>query len=159
MRAFTGQTRESPTRFRPAHRNFECEVRSSGRAATWIRVRGELDLDSAPHFDRALRDSLSSALLVIVDLRELTFIDSSGLHLIMEADARSRRSGRRLVFVRAPAQIDRLFKLLGLSARLEIIDLRPILVSAPPLQAYTPLDGAGLLDRGATRSPSPGLVA
>jgi anti-sigma B factor antagonist len=154
MRASAGQTPEPPTRFRLADRNYECEVSSSGRAATWMRVRGELDLDSAPQFDLALRESLASALLVIVDLRELTFIDSSGLHLIMEADARARRSGRRLVFVRAPAQIDRLFKLLGLSARLEIIDLRPILVTAPSLQASLPLDGAGSLDSRTTRSPS-----
>jgi anti-anti-sigma factor len=133
---------ESPFGFRSADQHFECKVRSNGAAATWIHARGELDLDSAPQFERALRDSLSSALLVVVDLRELTFIDSAGLHLILEADARARRSGRRLLLVRGATQVDRLFGILGLSKRLEIIDLRPILVPAPRLRAHTPLDAA-----------------
>jgi anti-sigma B factor antagonist len=121
---------------------FECKVRSNGGAATWVHARGELDIESASQFERALRDSLSSALLVVLDLRELTFIDSSGLHIIEEADERARRSGRRLVMVRAPANVDRLFDLLGLSKRLEIIDLRPILVSTRSPRAYPPLDAA-----------------
>lgn len=133
---------ESPFRVRLADQHFECKVRSNGASATWIHARGELDLDSAPQFERALQAALSGALLVVVDLRELTFIDSAGLHLILEADARARRSGRRLVLVRGAKQIDRLFEVLGLSERLEIIDLRPILVSAPRLRAYTPLDAA-----------------
>jgi anti-anti-sigma factor len=90
----------SQTRVRPADQDFQCEVRSSGRAATWIRAGGVLDLSAAPRFERALQDALSSALLVIVDLRELTFMDIAGLNPIVEADARARRSDRRLVFVR-----------------------------------------------------------
>ena len=133
---------ESPPRLRPAGRHFECEVRSSGRAATWIRPCGELDLGSEPQFEQALREALSSALLVIIDLRELIFIDSTSLHLIIDADARARRSRRRLVFVRGPAQVDCLFELVGLSDRLEIIDLKPVLVSAPPRTACVPSDAA-----------------
>jgi anti-anti-sigma factor len=132
---------ESPTRLTPAAHSFQCEVRSSDRAATWIRVCGELDLGSAPQFEQALRYSLSSALLVIIDLRQLTFIDSTGLHVIAEADARARRSSRRLVFVRGPAQIDGLFELVGLSDRLEIIDIKPVLVPAAPT-APPPADAA-----------------
>jgi anti-sigma B factor antagonist len=129
---------ESSTEPRPL--DFACELRSSGRAATWLRAHGALDLRSAPEFEQAARRALSSAVLVIVDLRQLTFIDSTGLQVIMELDARARRSYRRLVFVRAPAPIDRLFELVGLSGRLEVIDLRPVLVSAPaPIR---PIDAA-----------------
>jgi anti-sigma B factor antagonist len=114
---------ESPTQLRPADKQFECEVRASGRAGAWIRLCGELDIATAPQFEQAVQDSLSSALLVIIDLRELTFMDSTGVHVIVQADARGRRSGRRLVLVRGPAQIDRMFKLVGLSDRLGIVDL------------------------------------
>ena len=74
-----------------------------------------------------MHDALSSARLVVADLRQLSFMDSTGLHLLIATDARARRSYRRLVIVRGPAQIDRLFELIGLSERLEIIDLKPVL--------------------------------
>jgi anti-anti-sigma factor len=131
---------ESPTQSSPATQDFECEVRSNDRAATWVRVRGDLDLSSAPHFEQVLLASLSSALLVIIDLRQLTFISSAGLHVIAAADARARRSNRRLVFVRGPAQIDRVFELVGLADQLEMIDLKPVLVSA--LTTSPPADAA-----------------
>ena len=137
---------ESPIQSGPTAQNFECEVRTSDGAATWVRVCGELDLDSAPQFEQALQDSLSSALLVIIDLRQLMFISSAGLHVIAAADARARRSNRRLVFVRGPAQIDRLFELVGLADRLETIDLKPVLVSAP---TTPPADGTALTGRAA----------
>lgn len=78
---------------------------------------------------------------MIIDLRQLTFIHSVGLNVIAEAHARARRSNRRLVFVRGPAQIDRLFELVGLAERLEIIDLKPVLALAAP--ATRPHAGAG----------------
>jgi anti-anti-sigma factor len=77
-------------------------------------------------------------MLVIVDLRQLTFIDSTGLHVLIEADARARRIRRRLVLARGPARIDRLFQILGLSERLKIIDLKPVLVSPPAHSAPAP---------------------
>lgn len=119
---------ESPTQPGLGPRRFECELRSSDRAAAWIRVSGDLDLGSAPQLEQALRDALPSALLLIIDLRQLTGIDSTGLHVLLEADARARRGRRRLVFIRGAAQIDRLFELFGLSDRLEIVDLKPVLV-------------------------------
>ena len=56
---------------------------------------GELDIDAVPELDRALRHA--DAPLVVLDLRELEFIDSSGAHLLLAADRRIRRAGRRLV--------------------------------------------------------------
>ena len=43
--------------------------------------------------------SRSQARLVVLDLRELTFIDSSGVHAIVSAGIRARKGGRRLVLV------------------------------------------------------------
>lgn len=104
---------------------FTCELRLEGRAAAWIRLGGELDLASAPQFTQALEQALEGAQLVIVDLRDLTFMDSSGIHAIVEADLRARHSGQRLAAVRGPAQIQRLFALVGLSNHLEVIDPEP----------------------------------
>ena len=119
---------EPPPEPRSAAPRFECELRSTGPAVTWIRARGELDYASAGRFEQALQAAFSSA-LVIVDLRQLTFIDCTSLELMIKADAWARGSRRRLVFVHGPEPIDRVFDLVGLSDRLEFIDLKPVLVS------------------------------
>ena len=102
---------------------FECDLRAEGRGAAWVSPRGELDIASAPRFEQIIHDALGQSLLVIVDLRAVTFMDSTGLHTIVSADARASRSGRRLVIVRPGGQIARLFELVGLSDRLRIVDL------------------------------------
>ena len=106
---------------------FDCVVHSTGRAAAWLRLTGELDLVAAPRLKACLDDALASAWLVVVDLRALTFIDGSGVVAILAADERARRSGRRLVLVHEPAQVTRLIDLAVVDDRLEITDLTSVL--------------------------------
>lgn len=87
-----------------------------------VTVSGELDIATVPKLDRALRRAHSRARLVILDLRELRFTDSSGAHLILTADRRIRRAGGRLVVVRGGAEVDWLFALIGLDCELELVD-------------------------------------
>lgn len=133
-----GPPLKSPPRPRPAAEHFAVDVRYGDRAAAWISPRGELDLASAPQLEHAVQAALSCALLIVIDLSELTFCDCTGLRLLVETDARARRSRRRLVIVRGPVQIDRLFALVGLDERLEIIDLQPVLAPAPEAPAHWP---------------------
>ena len=109
---------------------FESDLRFGARAA-WLHLGGELDLASAPRLRLRLGEAISSAQLVMVDLRQLAFTDCTGIHVLLDGEAQARRAGRRLVFVRGPAQIDRLFQLLGLSERLRIIELKPGVAPAP----------------------------
>jgi anti-anti-sigma regulatory factor len=51
--------------------------------------------------------------LVVLDLRALTLVDATGLQLLIEAEARSSTSARRVSFIAGPA-VARLFDLLGL---------------------------------------------
>jgi anti-anti-sigma factor len=88
-------------------------------------LSGELDLTGTPRLSACLTDVLASAWLVVVDLRELTFMDSSGVAAIIAADKRARRSERRLVLIRGPAQVTRLINLVDPARRLEITDLSP----------------------------------
>ena len=124
-----------------APERFESGLRFGARAA-WLHLCGELDLASAPALRARLGEAMSSAQLVMVDLRQLTFTDCTGIHVMIDADARARTTGRRLVFVRGPAQIDRLFDLLGLSERLRIIDLKPGVAPAPVLSRVAVRPGA-----------------
>jgi anti-sigma B factor antagonist len=92
---------------------------TNGRATT-LTVSGELDLVSSPVLERALVES--DAKLIVVDLRGLEFMDSSGLHVLIEAHQGMRDAGRRLVLVRAPEKVQRVFNLTGVSDALTIVD-------------------------------------
>lgn len=111
---------------------FRCTLRENGRDAAWIRVAGELDLATAPRLDRALQKAEARARRVVLDLRALTFMDCSGVGVIAESNNRARETGGRLLLVRGPAHVDRLFALTGAADALEIVDLDPF---PPPVQA------------------------
>jgi anti-sigma B factor antagonist len=89
---------------------------------------GELDIATTPQLERTL--SQTQARLVVLDLGELAFIDSCGIHAIIDAGTRARRAGRRLVLVRVPASVERMFTLTGSSGQVEIGDVEPV---APPV--------------------------
>ena len=90
-----------------------------------IVVTGELDIASVAGLDAQIRKAERQAPQVVVDLRRLIFIDSSGLHLLTSADDRIRAAGGRLTLVRGPRPIDRVFEVLGLNDVLEVVDAPP----------------------------------
>lgn len=111
---------------------FECTLRDGGRDAAWVRVTGELDLATAPILARALSQPEARGQHVVLDLRELTFIDSSGVHVILQASLLANAVGRRLVLVRGSSHVDRVLSLTEASDSLEIVDLHPV---EPPVLA------------------------
>jgi anti-sigma B factor antagonist len=117
---------------------FACFWTKGGLNAAWVQVLGELDIDTTPQLERTLREPKSQ--LVVLDLRELAFMDSSGVHTIVNASARARRLGRRLVLLRGPPDVDRVFRLTGNSADVENGDVASIGASIAELPL---LDGAG----------------
>jgi anti-sigma B factor antagonist len=83
--------------------------------------------------ERALASLLDSdAELMIVDLRGLEFMDSTGLHVLIQAHQRLHDTGRRLALVRAREQVQRLFDLTGVSDTLTIVDSPEELVEVDP---------------------------
>jgi anti-sigma B factor antagonist len=109
---------------------FACSSTNGGVDAARVYVGGELDIATTPQLERTL--SQSQARLVVLDLRELAFIDSCGVHAIVDAGIRARKAGRRLVLVRVPASVDRMLTLTGSSHQVEIGDVDPV---APPVHA------------------------
>jgi anti-sigma B factor antagonist len=84
-------------------------------------LRGELDLATVPVLEDALQGAEHSHDLVIVDLRDLTFLDSTGLHVLISAEQRARRFGTRLVIVQGPPQVRRLLELTGAIEQLRVV--------------------------------------
>jgi anti-anti-sigma factor len=97
--------------------------RSDGVA---VVLAGELDLAEIERVRRRMRKLEEERPdLVYVDLRELTFMDSTGLQALVEIDGRARPDGRRVVFVRGSRVVQRLFDLTRLDERLEFVDDLP----------------------------------
>lgn len=91
---------------------FECTVSAAGRRAAWIHAAGELDLCSSPQLERALRAAQLHARLVVLDTREVSFIDCSGVYAILAANAGAEWGVPRLILVPGSA-VERLLKLAG----------------------------------------------
>lgn len=88
----------------------------------FITLTGELDLAASTELEAQLdRLERRSPGTIVIDLRNLAFIDSSGLRLLLAADARARNSGRRVAFVRGPDAVQRVFEMALLDRRLSFV--------------------------------------
>ncbi|MGZ4182369.1 MAG: STAS domain-containing protein [Solirubrobacteraceae bacterium] len=103
--------------------HFRVEVRNAD-ATTVISVSGELDLASSPALEEELeRVAQSDAQVVIVDLRHLEFMDSTGLSVLVRAHQHAEENGRRLGLVNGSQQVQRLLTLTGVADRLMLTDV------------------------------------
>jgi anti-anti-sigma factor len=100
---------------------FESEERGPIAVVT---LRGELDLLSTAELEPELERLVDEpgVDVVALDLRELEFLDSSGLRLIVIAERGLREAGRRLVLVRGPQPVQRVFEITRMTERLEFVD-------------------------------------
>jgi anti-anti-sigma factor len=87
-----------------------------------VAPEGEIDLATVGLLDRELQQAERSHATVWLDLSGVTFMDSTGLHLLIAADQRMRERGRRLVVVPGTSQVRRLLTLTGAAERLEVMD-------------------------------------
>jgi anti-sigma B factor antagonist len=86
-------------------------------------LTGELDLSTVQKVEHELQRLESEGPQVLaLDLSRLTFLDSSGLRLIVSADQRARRERRRLVVVRGPDTVQRVFSITHLDEQIELVD-------------------------------------
>ena len=89
-----------------------------------VAIHGGLDLATAPQLDAELARVavLDGIELVVVDLRELAFVDSTGLESIVRFQASARGWGIELAVVRGPRAVEQLFAVMRLDQRLRIVD-------------------------------------
>jgi anti-sigma B factor antagonist len=91
-----------------------------------LKLRGDLDLYTSPEFDDALVALEGEKWpTIVLDMRELAFLDSMALRLVMRTHARAEQDGRRLVLVRGPDFLDRVLELSGLAQHLDVVDEPP----------------------------------
>lgn len=87
-----------------------------------VVMAGELDLVAAPDAERHLTEIETRGVSeLVLDLRALEFLDSTGLRVVLAADSRARREGRRLTLVPGPEPVHRVFRIALLDRRLEFV--------------------------------------
>jgi anti-sigma B factor antagonist len=100
---------------------FEIEVEERETYAL-VGMAGELDLAAAEAVETALAPVEDRFPTVVLDLRNVTFLDSTGIRVLVSADARARKAGRELKIVRGPEEVQKLLYLAGLDKILPLID-------------------------------------
>ncbi|HZN88719.1 MAG TPA: STAS domain-containing protein [Thermoleophilaceae bacterium] len=88
-----------------------------------LALKGELDLSTVGKVQEELRRvEASGPPVLVLDLSKLTFLDSTGLRCLVTADERGREAGRRVVIVRGPDPVQRVFAITRLEERLDMVD-------------------------------------
>ena len=87
-----------------------------------VALRGEIDVAEAPGVERRLAEALAEDRDVVLDLREVTFIDSSGVAVVLRAVQAADGAGRDLRILRPPPLVMRTFDLAGVTDRLPFAD-------------------------------------
>ena len=87
----------------------------SNNGVVRVALSGELDIASSPLFEEALDAVIADgSRAVMIDLRDLTFIDSSGLRALLRARTQAESSGKGLILIGASDSAQRLFELTGM---------------------------------------------
>ncbi len=102
-------------------------VHRVGDGAVVVPV-GALDLGSARLLEREL-EALASIPLVLVDLRSVEHIDSTGLNALLRGRQWALESGRKFAVVRGREQVQRLMSLTGVADRMTLVDTPEELLS------------------------------
>jgi anti-sigma B factor antagonist len=98
-------------------------VRCERRDGAWVTIAGgEIDMSSAPELRSALAAD-GGAALVVLDLRAVTFLDSSALGVIVAQLRRARERGSRFAVAAGPgSEARRLLELSGLLGTVEVVE-------------------------------------
>ncbi|MEY2440925.1 MAG: anti-sigma factor antagonist [bacterium] len=102
--------------------SFGIQVIQNG-ASTRIAPAGELDIATTPALEQAIADATTQpGVTLVLDLRELTFMDSTGLRTLAQTNARAEADGFKLAIWRGSRQIERVLEISGLGALLPLED-------------------------------------
>ncbi|MBX5470292.1 MAG: STAS domain-containing protein [Thermoleophilaceae bacterium] len=102
-------------------RTFDVTASRAGDAIH-LQLSGELDVATVRRAEEELaRAEEESPPAIVIDLRSLSFMDSTGLRFVVEADRRARAAGRRLAIVQGPAPIRRVFEITRLDESLDVV--------------------------------------
>lgn len=107
---------------------FGCRRHDLGEGVVRLALAGELDAAGASTLDQILRSAHVDGVVAVIDLDELTSIDTASARMLRAAATRARLQGRRLVAVNAQRDVQRALKLMGVARELKLVE--PALTTA-----------------------------
>jgi len=108
-------SREEPRVPRPEQQPFRIEVEPEPDGVRVI-LCGELDLATGGHLNEQLDELRTVGLRrLVLDLRELEFIDSTGLRLILRTSKLASKDRIDFTLLEGPEEIQRVFEIAGLT--------------------------------------------
>lgn len=93
-------------------------IRESVNKDEVLHVVGEVDMSSAPAFEAALKSAATFGKPVVIDLRECTYLDSSGLSVLVRTMKRYHVPFRAIVL--EGSSVERVFNIVDFSQFLQI---------------------------------------
>jgi anti-anti-sigma factor len=106
----------------PAWQPFSVTVTTDGDRAT-VSLRGELDMSATDRARGAIAEAEAGpASLLVLDLSELDFIDSTGLEVVLRAARRAHDDGRRLIVQRPSRYVRRLLEMTAIDQSLDVVE-------------------------------------
>ena len=110
--------------------DLRLRVRTQGEISV-VEVGGELDLHAAPQLRaELLKVNEASRPRFVIDLQEVSFIDSTGIGVLVGALKRTREKGGALHFCGAQSRVRRVFEITGLMRALPLFDTREAAIAA-----------------------------
>ena len=87
-----------------------------------IRVKGTLSIENISPFETLLNKYVDEKMHILIDLSEMTFIDSSSLGIIVVYFTKSDKNGKHFALLNINGDILQMFKITGLDKRIKIFD-------------------------------------
>lgn len=105
-----------------------------------VALQGEIDLSTIAVVKSALTAGLDDTGegTLVVDLRQVTFMDSTGLHALCALRDQATRQATRLVLIRGPRQVHRVFELTATDRLFEFVDDSTSIAAVLPTTAPAP---------------------
>lgn len=97
-------------------------IEPGGHGVSVVSLTGELDLGTLPRIENPLLRELETHPAVVLDLTALSFIDSSGIGLLIKAfrNGENPGGGQLHTVIARNSQIERVFRLAGIDRALPL---------------------------------------
>jgi len=103
-------------------RLFDLHIHAAGGLVHAV-LSGEIDLSTVGEVQARLDEAVVDAPgVLLLDMRGVTFLDSSGLRMLLRLDRRQREQGKRLVVVPGGRRVARVLELTGADRELELVE-------------------------------------
>lgn len=103
-----------------SHHHIDLDVETDEQGRTVLVARGDVDLQTAPRLRDRVEDLAAPGETLVIDLRQVTFMDSPGLGTLVYCDRLQRERGSRLVLKSPTGPVRELLDMVQIANVIEV---------------------------------------